>query len=85
MKKFFLGLFVVFVYVQMSFAQESTYKQEVIDLSSDKWQWMADKDVDKLATLFHDKSKFACLRSLEGRFKYKNQTLTLLNLHLYFK
>jgi hypothetical protein len=27
-------------------------------LSKEKWQWMADKNVDKLATLFHDKSKF---------------------------
>jgi hypothetical protein len=29
-----------------------------IALSKDKWQWMADKNVDKLAPLFHDKSKF---------------------------
>ena len=58
MKKLFLGLFLVFVSVQISIAQETTYKQEVIELSSNKWQWMADKDVDKLATLFHDKSKF---------------------------
>ena len=40
------------------FAQDSTIKQEVMDLSLAKWQWMAEKDVDKLATLFHDKSKF---------------------------
>jgi hypothetical protein len=33
-------------------------QQEIIDLSKDKWQWMADKDVDKLAPLFHDKAKF---------------------------
>jgi len=33
-------------------------QQQIIDLSKDKWQWMADKDVDKLAILFHDKSKF---------------------------
>ena len=32
--------------------------QEIINLSKEKWQWMADKNVDKLATLFHDKSKF---------------------------
>lgn len=32
--------------------------QELLNLSKAKWQWMADKDVDKLAPLFHDKSKF---------------------------
>jgi hypothetical protein len=36
----------------------STSEQEIINLSKEKWQWMADKNVDKLATLFHDKSKF---------------------------
>jgi hypothetical protein len=33
-------------------------EQELVNLSKDKWQWMADKNVDKLAVLFHDKSKF---------------------------
>ncbi len=37
---------------------QTSQEQEVINLSKDKWQWMADKNVDKLATLFHDKSKF---------------------------
>jgi hypothetical protein len=26
-------------------------EQELIDLSRDKWQWMADKDVDRLEAL----------------------------------
>jgi len=33
-------------------------QQEIINLSKEKWQWMADKNVDKLAPLFDDKSKF---------------------------
>src|SRR5688572_9009394 len=33
-------------------------EQEIINLSKEKWQWMADKNVDKLGSLFHDKSKF---------------------------
>jgi Domain of unknown function (DUF4440) len=33
-------------------------EQELIQLSKDKWQWMADKNVDKLTILFDDKSKF---------------------------
>jgi hypothetical protein len=32
--------------------------QEIMDLSKEKWQWMADKNVDMLAALFHDNSKF---------------------------
>lgn len=31
---------------------------EIVNLSKTKWQWMADKNVDKLASLFHDQSKF---------------------------
>lgn len=42
----------------ISFAQSSKDEQTVLQLSKDKWQWMADKDVDKLAKLFDDKSKF---------------------------
>jgi hypothetical protein len=33
-------------------------EQQIIQLSKDKWQWMADKNVDKLSTLFDDKAKF---------------------------
>ncbi|MEA5461499.1 nuclear transport factor 2 family protein [Arcicella sp. LKC2W] len=29
-----------------------------MQISKDKWQWMADKDVDKLEKLFDDKAKF---------------------------
>jgi hypothetical protein len=39
-------------------AQPPTAAQEVTQLSKDKWQWMADKAVDKLAPLFHDRAKF---------------------------
>lgn len=46
------------VSAQEKVATLSKDEQEVVNLSKDKWQWMADKDVDKLAELFHDKSKF---------------------------
>ncbi|GAA4402562.1 hypothetical protein GCM10023187_17770 [Nibrella viscosa] len=39
-------------------ANPTKAEQEIINLSKEKWQWMADKNVDKLAPLFHDKSKF---------------------------
>jgi len=58
MKTTFLGFFLILLSVQMSFAQNSSTEQEIINLSKEKWQWMADKDVDKRAPFFHDKSKF---------------------------
>lgn len=42
----------------ISFAQSSKDAETVLQLSKDKWQWMADKNVDKLKDLFDNKSKF---------------------------
>jgi len=53
-----LGLALLLFCATSSVAQTATAEQEVIQLSKNKWQWMADKAVDKLAPLFHDKSKF---------------------------
>ncbi len=58
MKASILGLVTLMISMQYSFAQTSTAEQDIIKLSREKWQWMADKNVDKLATLFHDKAKF---------------------------
>ncbi|WP_445482308.1 nuclear transport factor 2 family protein [Larkinella humicola] len=60
---FFCGIGLLSSFAQISKATSSTTKtskaeQEIIDLSKQKWQWMADKNVDKLAVLFHDESKF---------------------------
>lgn len=41
-----------------SASNSANSQQEIINLSKEKWQWMSDKNVDKLATLFHDQSKF---------------------------
>ena len=58
MKRPIIGLLLIIMSAQLSFAQNSTTEQEIKDLSKAKWEWMADKNVDELATLFHDKSKF---------------------------
>ena len=68
MKASILGFFLLLASVQSSSAQstpDSTSKrnytkaeQEIINLSKTKWQWMADKNLDKLAPLFYDQSKF---------------------------
>lgn len=83
MKRTIAGLLFIILTVQMSFAQNAATEQEIMDLSKAKWQWMADKNVDELATLFHDKSKFVHMsgtwnkeRELEiiktGSIWYKN-------------
>jgi hypothetical protein len=65
MKQSTAGLWLIlFFAVVSSFAQTaattafSKAEQEVVTLSKDKWQWMADKNIDKLTPLFHDESKF---------------------------
>ena len=58
MKKSLIGLLFIILSAQGSFAQNASTEQEIKDLSKAKWQWMADKNVDKLTSLFHDKSKF---------------------------
>lgn len=58
MKTPIFGLFLILISVQWSFAQNAKVEQEILNLSKEKWQWMADKNVDKLAPLFHNESKF---------------------------
>lgn len=82
MKTLAINLFLMILCIQGSFAQ-STAEKELMDLSKQKWQWMADKNVDELADLFHDESKFVHMsgswkkaRELEiiesGSIWYKN-------------
>ncbi|WP_300704690.1 nuclear transport factor 2 family protein [Bacteroides sp.] len=42
---------------QKEVANEKT-KQELLSLSKQKWQWMADKNVDSLDDLFHEEAVF---------------------------
>jgi hypothetical protein len=53
-----LGVALLLLSANVSIAQPATAEQEVIQLSKSKWQWMADKEVDKLGPVFHDRSKF---------------------------
>lgn len=79
MRSSFLGLCLLMIALQPSWAQSATAsrtpaEQEIAKLSTDKWQWMADKDVDKLATVFHDESKFV---HMSGTWK-KDQELEII-------
>jgi hypothetical protein len=66
-----------------AFAQDPATEQALKELSTAKWQWMADKDVDQLAALFDERSLFVHMsgtwnkdRELEiietGSIWYKN-------------
>ena len=56
------------LFTSNSFAQNASgAEQEIIALSKQKWQWMADKDVDKLTPLFDDKSVFVHMGGSWGK------------------
>jgi hypothetical protein len=83
MRTLMLGLFVSTLIVQSSYAQQAPpqpptesiktaanptpEQQEVIDLSNKKWDWMADKKVDSLETLFDDKAMFTHMGGTWGK------------------
>lgn len=67
MKASILGFFLVIISAQLSSAQNSTVEQEIINLSKEKWQWMADKNVDTLDTLFHEKAVFVHMGGTWGK------------------
>jgi len=77
-----MGLFLVTMIAQSSYAQQSPQpptetiktasshtpeQQEVINLSNMKWDWMADKKVDSLETLFDDKAMFTHMGGTWGK------------------
>jgi hypothetical protein len=67
MKKTILAFVLLYSAVQFSYAQDEASKQEIIELSKTKWQWMADKEADKLAELFDDKSVFVHMGGSWGK------------------
>lgn len=52
---------------QVTLAQSADLDKEIRELSTQKWQWMADKDTDKLEDLFHDKAKFVHMGGTWGK------------------
>jgi hypothetical protein len=63
--------------VHCSYAQEtkenpSAAEQKVINLSKQKWLWMADKNVDSLNVLFDDKSMFVHMGGSWGKTQELN-------------
>lgn len=67
MRTTIIGLLIIMLSAQWSFAQNSAAEQEIIQLSKAKWEWMANKDVDKLEPLFHDDSRFVHMSGTWGK------------------
>jgi len=81
MKKLLICLAMILGTTLWTYAQSDD--TEMINLSKQKWAWMADKNVEELASLFHEESKFVHMsgswkkdRELEiiesGSIWYKN-------------
>lgn len=62
LKALFLVVILMVMSTHMLLAQTAKYdestKQELINLSKQKWQWMADKNVEPLDNLFHAEAVF---------------------------
>ena len=79
MKAKIIGLLLLIMSVQSSFAQQpptetiktstnnTPEQQEIINLSKKKWDWMANKNADSLNVLFDDKSMFVHMGGSWGK------------------
>ena len=79
MKSLLLGLFFSVVIMYSSYAQQpptetiktstknTPEQQEIINLSKQKWNWMADKNVDSLNVLFDAKAMFIHMGGTWGK------------------
>src|SRR3954466_764281 len=84
MKLKILGLLLVIMSIHRSYAQQpptetiksstnnTPEQQEIISLSKQKWNWMADKNVDSLNVLFDDKSMFVHMGGSWGKTQKLN-------------
>ena len=66
-KTILFGLLFFFTSGQIALAQSTEIEKEITALSQQKWQWMADKNADSLAVLFHDKAKFVHMGGTWGK------------------
>jgi hypothetical protein len=66
MKKSIVGI-VAFLFISINIFSQSTIVDEIKTLSKNKWQWMADKDVEKLDQLFDAQSMFVHMGGSWGK------------------
>lgn len=78
MKKLIFTL-LFFTSLQLVYAQENTtvktiskQEQQLLNLSKQKWLWMANKNADTLSNLFHEKSVFVHMGGSWGKERELN-------------
>lgn len=64
MKTKMIYLAIAFLFFGSASAQS---ENEIVKLSTKKWQWMADKNVDSLSVIFHEKSDFVHMGGTWGK------------------
>ena len=67
-----IALLLLTVGVQFALGQASTDEQEIIDLSKEKWEWMADRNVGALDSLFHERAEFVHMGGSWGKERELN-------------
>jgi Domain of unknown function (DUF4440) len=85
MKPIITGLLFFAITAQFLSAQQTSNtpeQQNVISLSKQKWQWMADKNVDSLNILFNEKSMFV---HMGGSWGKKQELATIKSGGIWYK
>jgi hypothetical protein len=81
MKNILIAAFLLFAGSQLSHAQaklpgapgsQTKEEQEILELSKNKWTWMADKNVEKLNDLFNEKCVFVHMGGSWGKTQELN-------------
>ena len=67
MKKIMILMMLVITAISASAQTFTQEEQAMIDLSNQKWTWMAEKNADKLAELFHDQAQFVHMGGYWGK------------------
>lgn len=70
MKRVFILAIAMISIVLGAIAQGTAFtkeEQEIINISNHKWQWMSEKNVDRLADLFHETSQFVHMGGYWGK------------------
>ncbi|MBK6978214.1 MAG: nuclear transport factor 2 family protein [Cytophagaceae bacterium] len=66
MTKIVLGI-ITFILISVNSIAQNTVEEQIKQLSKDKWQWMADKDVNKLGRLFDAQAMFVHMGGSWGK------------------
>lgn len=71
MKKILFTTLLLFSLCNVLWSQESIKftpeQQAIIDLSNNKWEWMAEKSVEQLEKLFHESAQFVHMGGYWGK------------------